>query len=123
MGTLRGPDRGHDSGDASGHDTDDASGHGRNREISGNRVRSFLFDSPGWIRAFLAVVARPHLWPIAARQALRIARPRWWARPPFLPVPDADYLRFRLETAYGATIAPRPADLVAYLEWCRALSR
>lgn len=75
----------------------------------------------GWIRAFLALVARPHLWPVAVRQAARIARPRWWRHRPFLPLPDAGYLRFRLETAYGDTVAPSPSDLVSYLEWCRAL--
>jgi hypothetical protein len=81
---------------------------------------SFVRTLAGWVRALLAVVARPYLWPVAVRQAARIARPRWWKRPPFLPVPDAGYLRFRLETAYGDTVAPRPDDLVSYLEWCRS---
>ena len=31
----------------------------------------------------------------------RLARPGWWRRPPFLPLPAPDYLRFRMETAYG----------------------
>jgi hypothetical protein len=65
-------------------------------------------------------VTRPRLWLIAARQALRIARPRWWKHSPFMPLPDAGYLRFRLETAYGEMVAPKPADLVSYLEWCRS---
>jgi hypothetical protein len=78
-----------------------------------------LRELSAWIRALLAVVARPYLWPVAARQAARIARPRWWAHSPFLPLPDAGYLRFRLETAYGKVVAPKPADLVSYLEWCR----
>ena len=56
----------------------------------------------------------------ALRQTARIARERWWRRAPFLPIPDGDYLRFRLETAYGEVVAPRPADLVGYLEWCAA---
>ena len=73
----------------------------------------------GWMRAFLAVGARPHLWPVAVRQAARIARPQWWKHAPFLPVPDSGYLRFRLETAYGEVVAPKPADIVSYLEWCR----
>ena len=84
------------------------------------RVRSYLLELRGWARAFLAVLVRPRLWLVAIRQAARIARPRWWTRPPFLPVPDAGYLRFRLETAYGDAVAPRPADLVSYLEWCRS---
>jgi hypothetical protein len=72
-----------------------------------------------WWRATLLVLARPSLWGVALRQAFRLARPRWWARAPFLPVPDADYLRFRFETQYGAEGRPDPRDLVAYLEWCR----
>jgi hypothetical protein len=72
-----------------------------------------------WVRATLLVLARPGLWPIALRQALRLARPRWWAQAPFVPVPDPDYLRFRFETQYGAAGRPDPRDLVTYLEWCR----
>ena len=68
------------------------------------------------------VVARPDLWTTALRQGRMLARPRWWARAPFLPLPDADYLKFRLVTAYGGdgTATPVAADLVAYLVWCRA---
>lgn len=39
---------------------------------------------------------------------------------PFLPIPDRAYLRFRLETQYGADGAPAPRDLATYLRWCRA---
>lgn len=73
-----------------------------------------------WLPAVLAVLVRPALWWTALRQVFRLARPRWWRRAPFLPVPDAAYLHFRFETAYGATGRPAPRDLVAYLEWCRA---
>ncbi|HET7489082.1 MAG TPA: hypothetical protein VFJ85_14220 [Acidimicrobiales bacterium] len=74
----------------------------------------------GWAGAVTAVVARPRLWPTAARQVLLLAPPGWWRRRPFLPVPDPDYLAFRLETMYGGR-APQPAagDVVGYLEWCR----
>jgi hypothetical protein len=71
-----------------------------------------------WWRATLLVLARPRLWATALGQAFRLARPRWWARPPFLPLPDPEYLRFRFETQYGADGHPDPADLVTYLEWC-----
>jgi hypothetical protein len=38
-----------------------------------------------------------------------------------LPVPDPDYFRFRMLTQYGdADHAPEPADVVAYLHWCRS---
>jgi hypothetical protein len=56
-------------------------------------------------------------------QALRIARPGWWRRAPFLPLPDSLYLRFRFETAYGPGGAPDAADVVTYLEWCREFRR
>jgi hypothetical protein len=61
------------------------------------------------------------LWPTAARQATRLARPQWWRRAPFLPLPSTDYLRFRFETQYGSApgTRPDPRDLVTYLEWCR----
>jgi hypothetical protein len=77
------------------------------------------------VRAVVAVVARPPLWGTGLRQAARLARPGWWRRPPFLPLPAPGYLRFRLETAYGGTgeAPPDAADLVAYLRWCRAVAR
>lgn len=74
--------------------------------------------------AVRAVLVRPRLWGTALRQAGRLAAPGWWKRAPFLPVPDPDYLAFRMETQYGsAGHAPEAADLVAYLEWCRAQER
>jgi hypothetical protein len=78
-----------------------------------------------WVPAVaLAVLARPVLWATAVRQLRRLARPGWWRRPPFLPLPSAAYLRFRLTTAYGGDgrQAPTPADVVTYLRWCRSWS-
>jgi hypothetical protein len=75
-----------------------------------------------WAAAALAAVARhPSLWATGARQALVLAAPGWWRHRPFLPLPAPDYLRFRLQTAYGGAgdRAPEPADLVTYLRWCR----
>ncbi|MFN8053334.1 MAG: hypothetical protein U0Q22_17965 [Acidimicrobiales bacterium] len=74
------------------------------------------------LAALSAVLRRPDLWRTGLRAARVLARPGWWRRPPFLPLPDRDYLRFRLVTAYGGdgTAAPDPSDLVAYLEWYRA---
>ena len=72
-----------------------------------------------WLRAGVAVARRPGLWPTAVAQAVRLARPGWWKRPPFLPAPDPDYVRFRLQTAYGSRGTPAVGDLVAYLKWCR----
>jgi hypothetical protein len=73
-------------------------------------------------RAALALLRRPDLWWTGARQALRLAKPGWWKRGSHLPVPDADYMHFRLVTQYGGD-GSGPAsgrDLVQYLEWVRA---
>ena len=71
-----------------------------------------------------AVVRRPDLWWAALATAGRLAAPGWWRRPPYLPLPDADLWSFRMVTAYGTTDArPEPADVVAYLEWCRGTAR
>jgi hypothetical protein len=81
-----------------------------------------------WLRAVALVAVRPWLWVSALVQLLRIAPARWWREPPYLPVPDAEYLRFRLATQYGGDAAttvgePDPHDVVEYLEWCRAMGR
>jgi len=69
------------------------------------------------------VAAHPSLWWVAVRQTFALATPGWWHRAPFLPMPAPDYLRFRLETAYGGTgDGPiEPEDLISYLRWCREL--
>jgi hypothetical protein len=68
------------------------------------------------------VAARPSLWATAVRQMGVLARPRWWRRWPPLPVPDAGYLRFRLQTAYGDPVHPPEAgDVIAWLRWCKRM--
>jgi len=73
-----------------------------------------------WFPAISGVLRRPDLWWTARRQLRSLIRPRWWARSPFLPLPDRRYVRFRLETAYGSAGAPCAADVIRYLEWCRS---
>ena len=76
------------------------------------------------IRVAFAVLGRPSLWFTARRQARRTSPPGWWRRPPFLPVPSGDYLRFRLVTQYGDTErSPDPADVLDSLAWCRDWDR
>jgi len=75
-----------------------------------------------WVRGAARVARHPSLWTTAVRQGMRLARPQWWRRPPHLPVPDREYLRFRFETQYGAA-RPDPDDLVTYLAWCREMER
>ena len=72
-----------------------------------------------------AVLRRPALWPTAAR-AYRSLLPRhWWRSRPHLPLPDTEWLRYRMITAYGGdgvTVPDqhrRSSDLVDWLEWLR----
>lgn len=74
----------------------------------------------GWLLVVAAVATRPTLWVVGLRQVLRLAPRGWWRRPPFLPLPDGDYLAFRMVTQYGdARAVPVADDVVAYLRWCR----
>ena len=68
-----------------------------------------------------AVLPRPVLWWPAVTALARLARRRWWRRPPYLPLPGEAYWRFRVVTALGGTgeaVLSR-SDVVAYLHWCR----
>ncbi|MDA8386856.1 MAG: hypothetical protein M0Z88_11460 [Actinomycetota bacterium] len=70
------------------------------------------------------VAVRPSLWGIATTQLFAFARRDWYARPPYLPVPDLRYLSFRMETLYGTEDAMPPTrDLLEYLRWCRMQRR
>ena len=71
-----------------------------------------------WVEAGGALAREPDLWATALGQAARLARPQWWRRAPFLPLPDPAYVRFRLDTQYGQG-EPDPDDLVTYLRWCK----
>jgi hypothetical protein len=72
------------------------------------------------LRCAVLVAARPGLWITASRQYRVVLPRRWWARRPFLPVPPADYVRFRLITQYGsADHRIEAADVLNYLSWCK----
>ncbi|MGI8809633.1 MAG: hypothetical protein ACR2KK_17690 [Acidimicrobiales bacterium] len=75
----------------------------------------------GWVGpAAVAVAVRPRLWGVVVRQGWRMAGPGWWRRWPPVPRPAPEYLRFRFQTAFGDRDGgPEPAEVVAYLEWCR----
>lgn len=68
-----------------------------------------------------ALARRPDLWATAVGAALSLAPHHWWRRAPFLPLPDPDWLRFRLITAHGGTgDGPIEAEeLLTWLAWRR----
>jgi hypothetical protein len=76
-------------------------------------------DTTFWFHVLGDLLLRPSLWWTASRQLRRMVAPRWWSRWPFLPFPDASYVRYRMETAYGAHGVPHAADVITYLRWCR----
>jgi len=70
-------------------------------------------------QAILAVARRPRLWPTALAAAGELAPRDWWRHAPYLPLPDRQWMKFRLETAYGGegTTSIRPDELITWLEW------
>lgn len=76
----------------------------------------------GWSRLALALALRalrdPPLAAALLRVAWRFRRRHWLRRSPFLPIPDRDYLRWRMLTAYGdPNIVPPAEDVARYARW------
>jgi hypothetical protein len=75
-----------------------------------------------WLRLTLALIVRGIVNPAdgaaLVTMAWRFRRRRWWSRPPFLPLPAADYVRWRLHTAYGDEHTVPPAgDVIRLARW------
>jgi hypothetical protein len=75
-----------------------------------------------WLRLSLALAARGIINPRTAAALLGVAwrfrRRGWITRFPFLPLPDRDYVRWRMLTAYGDENAIPPVkDIVRYARW------
>jgi hypothetical protein len=65
-------------------------------------------------------VLNPRLGIDLVRTALAFRRRRWWARAPFLPLPDRTYLRWRMYTAYADEDAVPPVDdVIRFARWRR----
>lgn len=75
-----------------------------------------------WLGLSLRLAARASVRPALALALVRVAwrfrRRRWWAHPPFLPLPPREYVRWRMHTAYGDHDAvPPAADVERYARW------
>ncbi|MEX0856107.1 MAG: hypothetical protein WD056_00930 [Gemmatimonadota bacterium] len=79
----------------------------------------------GLHRAMAGLVLRhPTLIPALLALAWASRPEGWYRRFPFLPIPDAAYLRWRMETAYGDPAATPPArDAARYLHWTSQMRR
>ena len=65
-------------------------------------------------------LASPRLGLDLLRTAWAFRGRGWWGRPPFLPLPDRTYLRWRMYTAYASEDAvPPAADVIAFARWRR----
>lgn len=72
------------------------------------------------IRLAARAALRPRLAVDLVRTAWAFRRRGWYARAPFLPLPDPAYLRWRMYTAYADELAVPPAeDVVRFARWRR----
>lgn len=76
------------------------------------------------LRMIGIALRRPWIIPHVVGAAWAMRARRWYARPPFLPLPPRTYVDWRMETAYGDAHASPPAEeLVRYLAWSARLRR
>ncbi len=74
------------------------------------------------LKLTLALVARsvrrPSLALDLARVSWRFRNRHWYRRFPFLPLPDREYVRWRMDTAYGSPDAmPSASEIERYARW------
>jgi len=79
-----------------------------------------------WTGLCAQLAGRALLNPRIAGDLLSLAwafrRREWWRKAPFLPVPDAVYLHWRLHTAYGAERELPPVeDVLRFAHWRRRI--
>ena len=66
----------------------------------------------------LCALRSPSLAADLLRVAWRFRAHGWYRRPPFLPLPSREYVRWRMYTAYGDYDAVPPAeDVIRYARW------
>ena len=71
-------------------------------------------------RLALRGLVNPRLGLDLWKTAWAFRRRRWWAQPPFLPLPDRAYLRWRMHTAYADEDAVPPLeDVIRFARWRR----
>jgi hypothetical protein len=78
-----------------------------------------------WPRGtILHVVRHPRDGVALVRAGWALRRRNWWRVAPFIPVPDPDYWKFRLTTAYGnSDVEVDIHDAVAAAHWSRRVRR
>lgn len=90
--------------------------------LSATAERAFSFLPVPWPNLVVTLTLRalrdPPLASALVRVAWRFRRRHWFRKPPFLPIPDRNYLRWRMLTAYGdADAVPSAEDVARYARW------
>ena len=85
-----------------------------------------MSTSSSWSDLSLHLAARAMLNPRIGLDLLALVwafrRRGWWTRPPFVPLPDPTYMRWRMYTAYGEEQAIPPAeDVIRFARWRRQI--
>jgi hypothetical protein len=80
------------------------------------------FKHMDWLKLIAALLPRLLLRPAdliaVIRTAWRFRRRAWFTKPPFLPVPPQEYIRWRMYTAYGTEEAvPTSYELIRFARW------
>jgi hypothetical protein len=75
-----------------------------------------------WLKLIAALIPRLIVRPgdliAVIRTAWRFRRRGWFTKPPFLPVPPQEYVRWRMYTAYGtAEVVPTADELIRFARW------
>ena len=75
-----------------------------------------------WTRLSFELAVRGVANPVTGLALIRVGwrfrRRGWLTRFPFLPLPDAEYVRWRMHTAYGGHDTIPPADdVIRYARW------
>lgn len=75
-------------------------------------------------RLALRAAVRPRLALDLVRLTWSFRARGWYRRPPFLPLPPREYIRWRMFTAYGDEAAVPPVeDIVRFARWRRETMR
>lgn len=69
------------------------------------------------------VLREPRLLPLLLGAAWRFRAKNWYRRAPFLPLPPAEYVEWRLHTAYGDEGTPEPVEIARYLRWAARMAK
>ncbi len=85
-------------------------------------------DGGSWFGLALRVSVRAAINPRLALDLMHVLwafRARsWYRKPPYLPLPSLEYMRWRMYTAYGDEAAIPPIDdVVRFARWKRQVMR